>query len=436
MPKDLTVSNDDKVRSSNSVLAKRSDESQLKSRLVATGTTPKIHTSDSGNMLLAIPKTPSHEPCIESFSKRKSEVNVLEEEEYISKLENIIGRDFFPGIQEMQNRINMIDYMLRHGETPKFTDSAEKDELPTLTKFQEKQTSEDNSSFAKLMETQSNALRAKYPWLWNNESNGKTSLLLKNERTDLKQPIELVARMTPRIEEENRVRALKLGWTDERKTNLNTWKNSGPQNNLMGYPDSVTSNFSEKLQESYSAKQIQYSQTRFNEEQSPQNSNMALHSEFFNAIPGTANSAKAVSSLPEVEGYSFVTENTFRRLQVEGHTLRPSFTMAKPTHREEVHSKLLDHKLALRKQEKTHPLGSGKESIIVSRRTGSRVTKTPLNASVRDVTIPLSPAGSHILTSLKRKPSSFSASQSMSRSTSTPIATPKRFSDTKPKSRK
>lgn len=435
MPKDLSFSSDSKVKRSNRVLVKQEDESQLKSRLVATGTTPKIQSSATGSMLLAIPGTPNHETCKESFFERKSDVTVLEEEEYISKLENIIGRDFFPRIQEMQNRISMIDYMLLHGEVPIFTDSAEKEELLTLTKFQEKHTSEDNSSFAELMKTQSKALRAKYPWLWNNESNGKTSRLLENGKSASKQPIELVARMTPRIEEENRVRALKLGWTDERETNLNTWKVSGRGNNLMGYPNSFESTITEKQQKIHSAKKIQYSQTRFDEAESVQSSNMTFQSEKVNGFSGSANSAQTSVSLPEVDGYSFVTENTYRRSQDEDHLSHRSFTMAKPNHREEVHNKLLDHKMALRKQEKTHPMGTGKGSIIVSKRAGSRVTKTPLNGSLRDVAIPLSPAGSHILSSLKRKPNSFSASQSMRRS-STPIASPRRFSDTKPKSRK
>lgn len=409
-------------------LVKRTDV-----RPVASGTTPKIRSSAGGSMLLSIPKTPIKHLPLSDGKPRAQEV--LDEDEYIAKLEDIIERDYFPGIKEMQKRIDMIDYMLKRGEMPSF-DKQEKDEDDnlSLTEFQRKKTSEDNDSFGKLMARQAEQFRDRYPWLWKDDVKGITGKLLKPEQRSLpstgknKRTIELVARMTPQIEHENEERARKLGWTDRRATSLDSWQ-SGPRNNFMSYPE-TSIDLSKKQVKAQAEKKIEYGLTRFSEVPGEKKDGMTApsRSQIIESIMGKATPKATENGAPEVNGYGFVTEKTY---QPTAETSRRSFTMANPTNREEVLDRLINKKIALRKREKTNPMGVESTPTTILTHTQGKVTKTPARSRGN---ITLTPAGSHLLSSLKRNRSTVASSPTIGRTFSSPVVKrPSSSHITKPK---
>ena len=418
------------------------NRSNIQGYAARSGTTPKIQISEGGSMLLSMPKTPRNET--QGSHSKPPTVKVMEENEYINEMEKIIGRDFFPGIQEMQKRIDMIDYLLRNGEAPAFENAEEVVGTQSLTEFQRKHTSEDNSSFNDLMEKHSHSFREKYPWLSNKGINLKSNgnMLLESGKESRQPTIELVARMTPQIEYENRIRAQKLGWTDERETNLQSWPTTDKRSNtLITYPNEHASGLTESQIKSQAAKQIQYGQTRFsgdvgqdnNPTESQTSAAMPSRSDILNAILGnTSTSSKSSNSnLPEVDGYSFVTENTYKTSASNPgmkETPDRAFTIPEPPKRDAVHHRLLDRKLALRKQEKDNPMGGKSLSHSTpnynSTHTNGRISKTPMSRSARDA-VKFSPAGSHLLASLKQSKTPLASSSTLGRSFSTAV-TPRR----------
>lgn len=388
---------------------------------IRTGTTPKIGISKEGSMMLAIPKTPVSETVVNTNkSDDLKKQAVLEEESYLDKMEEIIERDFFPGIQEMQKRIDAIDYLLKHGEQPMFSmieNNAEPKQ--SLSEFLSMNTTEDNHSFAELIKKDNNKIRDRYPWLWADKSgkyaNGRIfkTISITNNATGIQRPLELVARMTPQIDYENRLRALQLGWTDERATNVKGWQNiNGPCNNLMFFKDGHGKGLSTKQLKTQASKVIQHSQTRFNPAATPKMSHTEIpKNHILDSILRGKNDN--LSKLPTVNGYGFVTG-------VAGRQPRPipppqaaltsstrSFSISEPSKRESLHERLLNRKLQTRKQEKINPFGNSTPASSVT----SRITKSTRSSTsgrlTRDAksnkTVMLSPAGSHLLSTLNRK---------------------------------
>lgn len=397
---------------------------------IRTGTTPKIGISKEGSMMLAIPKTPVSETVVhKNKNDDLKKQAVLEEESYLDKMEEIIERDFFPGIQEMQKRIDAIDYLLKHGEQPMFSMIQNGTEpKQSLSEFLSMNTTEDNHSFAELIKKENSKIRDRYPWLWADESgkyaNGRIfkTMSITNNATGTQRPLELVARMTPQIDYENRLRALQLGWTDERATNVKGWQNvNGPCNNLMFFKDGHGRGLSTKQLKTQASKVIQHSQTRFHPAAAPKMSYTEISkNHILDSIlgRGEGDSNDSLSKPPTVNGYGFVTGVAGRQPrpipppQAELTSSTRSFSMSEPSKRESLHERLLNRKLQTRKQEKINPFGNNNNSTPASSVT-SRVTKSTRSSSTsgkftRDVksnrkTVMLSPAGSHLLSTLNRK---------------------------------
>lgn len=350
-----------KSKRSKALVVRRRDRDDF-SRGHKTGTTPLLRVSNEGNMVLSVPKTPST-PNDESKSLVVSS-NILEEDEYMNKLEAIIERDFFPEIKNMQRKMDMIDYVIKHGELPVFEHTPTSTSLPSLSSFQNDNISEDDASFKQLMEKNRKHLQARYPWIWNPETvkaitNGK----MESSRTVSapQQVIELIARMTPQIEHENKIRAERLGWVDRRQTNLKTWKSGEPAlNTFMFNADRHGIGLTDKQLESQESKVIQHSQTRFQNSSNDQNNKDA-------SITKNADPLK-------VDGYSYI--------------------LPEPSPRENLRDKLLNKNLTLRQQEK---FGNLPTKFLSPDGRSSRRSKQ---------TIPLSPAGSHLLASLSARKSS------------------------------
>ena len=170
-------------------------------------------------------------PDVTKLTKpKRRKVKVLEEDEYVEKVEKIIERDFFPELDKLKARSDYIDAtdrndtkeMLRlrerystsrsarletpssHFETPQMkskedesksstassssalSEPNEKDkELTgvTLDKFLSKHTSEDNESFYELMEEQHEEFKRTHQWMFKKDE--QLSLELQNDNLKL-----------------------------------------------------------------------------------------------------------------------------------------------------------------------------------------------------------------------------------------------------------
>ena len=100
---------------------------------------------------------------------------VLEEEEFIAKMEHIIKRDYFPGLLQLDNlkeklrsrRRELTDLIHGTNNTPSSSDQPVlKEDLLSLDEFVATFTSEDNKSFEDLQEKSKEAFRNKFFWLF------------------------------------------------------------------------------------------------------------------------------------------------------------------------------------------------------------------------------------------------------------------------------
>ena len=405
---------------------------------IRTGTTPQIGIAEQGSMSLAIAKTPVPHQQQQSLSNSSGlkKQTVLEEESYLDKLEEIIERDFFPGIQEMQKRIDVIDYLLEHGENPVLPDLEDNiGSSQSLSEFLAKNTSEDNQSFAELMNKNNNKLRERYSWLWATSdtdggkyANGRIikSITGNNDTsaTKTRAPLELVVRMTPQIDHENRLRAQQLGWTDDRATTVQSWKpKDGVNNGLMFFKDGHGKGISAKRGKNQAAKTIQHTQTRF--VNPPESTAITTttqvkepemtRKDILDAIAGV-NDGRAADTPPMVNGYGFVTGIGGRQPRaVESapsaavDTSTRNFSITEPSKREALHDRLLSRKLETRKREKANPFGNSSRGSAGILTPTSRITKSSrqgrLTASSNhsSKSAMLSPTGSHLLSALNSK---------------------------------
>ncbi|KAJ3236488.1 DiGeorge syndrome critical region protein 14 [Chytriomyces hyalinus] len=109
----------------------------------------------------------------------------LEEDEYISAVSEIIERDFFPSLKRMRMQNALLDAVERGdmhaakrigsdivGDDSDSSTKSHK-ESQSLDAFQTTHTSEDNLSFAKLIDAENKARREKLTWAFGSDSKGK-----------------------------------------------------------------------------------------------------------------------------------------------------------------------------------------------------------------------------------------------------------------------
>jgi hypothetical protein len=417
---------------------------------IRTGTTPQIGISKQGSMLLAIAKTPVVQQQQARNASGSKKQTVLEEESYLDKLEEIIERDFFPGIQEMQKRIDVIDYLLEHGKDPVLPDPEDNaDSSQSLSEFLAKNTSEDNQSFAELMEKNNSRIHERSPWLWatSDADGGKyvNGRIIKSipggngsSASKARAPLELVARMTPQIDHENRLRAQQLGWIDERATTVQSWKDTkdSVHNGLMFFKDGHGKGISATTQKNQATKTIQHAQTRFFNP--PESTNTTQIKEpvmtrkiIWDSITGV-NDDRAAGP-PKVNGYGFVTGIAGRQPRAVGPppssapAATRSFSITEPSKREVLHDRLLSRKLETRKREKTNPFGHSNSGSSIGSSTGALTSTTSITKPSRqsrltgstksnnNKSVMLSPAGSHLLSTLNSKRAATSTAGNLAR---------------------
>ncbi|KAG5439993.1 hypothetical protein PCK2_000685 [Pneumocystis canis] len=169
-----------------------------------------------------------------SIQKQRYAPNVLEEEAYQQALSDIIKRDFFPDLLEMEEN-EKIEKNLREStiyHDPVIENTSEphlKNENPSkqsdithsmsLDQFQALYTSEDNASFIDILNQQNQRQRDAYDWAWNN--NKIDSERVKEEGRRL-----MMKAADPRP----------VGWIDDRPSQPEAWP-FDPMNKLMFHPE-------------------------------------------------------------------------------------------------------------------------------------------------------------------------------------------------------
>ena len=250
-----------------------------------------------------------HEEFIPHYGPKVKQ-KILEEEEYLSILEYIVEKDFFPELSKLKLRTSYLD-ALETNDLEKLRDiqmqlekkdneglyeneedkSKSKQETSSLNGFLYKNTSEDNASFEKLMELTRKKQHEKYAWLFEKqkELNDKPDEILY-----LKSPLE----------------------SDNVSKPLQTWPYKA-RNALMYTPDGVEASVEEEIKSKGNKKQIiEHKNTRFYENPFD---NYASQTAMIKATRDHANLQKAVGkigidgkleqtddSLANIRGYTFV----------------------------------------------------------------------------------------------------------------------------------
>ncbi|KAL1995297.1 hypothetical protein VTN49DRAFT_1484 [Thermomyces lanuginosus] len=291
---------------------------------------------------------------------------VLEEDIYTDALSQIIARDYFPGLLEVQSKQEFLNALeskdkewiasagkrLKEvmtpgaqartgtsmassvpdtpktacgGDTPRSISSISQ---PTsqgeagpdvsglsLGAFQAKYTSEDNESFNKLLDKQNAKRREKYAWLWNGNKILSARQIAHRQRE--------AKRLAEQGRQQTTDKQLMLATDmDARPAKPDAWK-SGPENNLMFIPSSIEDTHETQQQKAEAEsragpKQVLHHNTRFPAEQPQMDEHEVPPSPSVSAIkdaiagrPRLSESEAGFSGAetPRVNGYTFVDED-------------------------------------------------------------------------------------------------------------------------------
>ncbi|XP_065663372.1 splicing factor ESS-2 homolog [Hydra vulgaris] len=313
----------------------------------------------------------------------KIKQKILDEEEYLTILEKIVERDFYPELTKLKLRLHYLNALetddveklreiqlqleretpcAERKETPRTFDiklkeedslsniDKDKNQKLSLDSFLLKNTSEDNASFEKIMEITRKKHREKYAWLF--------------EKQEEQEAREILALTLPKSNEEQ-LKAL-----ENLSSNVETWKYV-PRNALMYTPDGVDLSLEEFIKKKGEAQQvIRHENTRF---KSDPFDSAASHASLVRATQDLSSLRKKTGKVgvdghlehqnvtPTVQGYGFVATPSpapgvdasplMTWGEIEGTPLRldatplsnnvPSFKIPEPPRRE-----MLAHSLA------------------------------------------------------------------------------------------
>lgn len=336
---------------------------------------PQISTSDGGKMMLHLPgsssymvkqKTHNVSPHLYRFNLPPK---TLEEDEYFLSLQNIITRDYFPCVKEIQQRIDKLDGFAEDSKQVAKSSVMEDASKMSLSDFQKKYTSEDNRSFGTLIAKEMNKRRKKHfdqKLIQGSKAKEAGEIEQNKEKRLLGNPSHA----------ENEAAQKALGYIDTRPTALNSWE-TNDQNALMFVPKGNRSTDT-------NGGNISPDNTRV---PAPAQDNREYN-----------NKEKIVQALnnhtaPQINGYEVVTNNGFK--------------MSGSTSREKLHDALLEEKNRIHKQEREKASNQGSVS-----------KSTPLSSSRRSK---LTPAASRLV----QKSAGISARQKKFDFNVTPRRTPK-----------
>ena len=204
----------------------------------------------------------SNAPVNSKKSNANDKRKVLEEDEYIDKMERIIRRDFYPDIKKQFIQKKHIEACISNDFEAKYdleqqlqkvmsndTEIDEENEdLPRLDQFHRKNVSEDNESFTEIMSQETEAFKEKKKWMFLEESENKIKqqLLITNSDQGQNQLANAQRKQ--------------LGWNY--KTN----------NQLMFVPNGIERTEEDETKFIGAPKEISYSNTRFLEPATPTSS--------------------------------------------------------------------------------------------------------------------------------------------------------------------
>ncbi|KTW28287.1 uncharacterized protein T551_02706 [Pneumocystis jirovecii RU7] len=301
-------------------------------------------------------KRPNKAPPIQ---KQKCAPNILEEDTYQQAISDIIKRDFFPDLLEMEANEKMQEQGLEMAENMGSGDAAKNTSKPgentrytheetasseltrnmSLDQFQAKYTSEDNASFIDILNEQNQRQRDAYDWAWNNNKIN-----------------------TDRVNEESRRALLKssnvpqIGWVDDRPSQPEAWP-FNPMNALMFHPE--TDHTKPKILPLGFEKSITYHATRMPPAQ------------FSRPASPSTGTASNLYDEPLVAGWGFVDEPSPSPLLSNSRTPtsrlpqtpRRAFKMPDIPHREALHHRITDQ---LKKKKTKTPIPSLKKLSTLS----------------------------------------------------------------------
>ncbi|KAK1844863.1 ABC1 family protein [Colletotrichum chrysophilum] len=292
--------------------------------------------------------------------KIKRPKKVIDEDTYTDALSKIIARDFFPGLLESETQQEYLDALeskdavwissagqrLQRVMTPGRqrvkippmfenggrTPSAYGADTPasvaptvveeqrpvvdtnlSLANFQAKYTSEDNESFYKLMDKQSQKKAEKYAWLWHGNKLPSKQMIKQAE-------VEEKLAQNGRLIDDGFIKRDRLAIkdADDRPARPDSW-NANPKNNLMFGPDGVDDKYESPAQRAEATsmmapKSINYQNTRIPQPAIVERPPSPTMSAVRDAIAGRprkddqASSAVGGGETPRVNGYAFVDD--------------------------------------------------------------------------------------------------------------------------------
>ncbi|KAI8164784.1 hypothetical protein K4K49_004913 [Colletotrichum sp. SAR 10_70] len=292
--------------------------------------------------------------------KIKRPKKVIDEDSYTDALSKIIARDFFPGLLESETQQEYLDALeskdaawissagqrlqrvmtpgrQRVKRPPTFenggrTPSAYGADTPasiaptvveeqkpvvdtnlSLANFQAKYTSEDNESFYKLMDKQSQKKAEKYAWLWHGNKLPSKQMIKQAE-------VEEKLAQNGRLIDDGFIKRDRLAIkdADDRPARPDSW-NANPKNNLMFGPDGVEDKYESPAQRAEATsmmapKSINYQNTRIPQPAIVERPPSPTMSAVRDAIAGRprkddqASTAVGGGETPRVNGYAFVDD--------------------------------------------------------------------------------------------------------------------------------
>jgi protein DGCR14 len=339
--------------------------------------------------------------------------NVIDEESYTDAISEIIARDFFPGLLETElqheyldaqesgdrawistvsRRLTQVMTPGRHrgkrgtsmwtpfrasdtprgfvGDTPMSvmsdaTTSTQAnhhvvvDTNMSLDKFQSLYTSEDNESFDKLLDKQSQKRVEKYAWMWSENGKMPSKMMLKQKEIETK-----LLQSRSSLEDDGGERnRLAIRDVSEKPARPDAWK-SKPNNQFMFAPDSVEDSIETVAQraqnESRAApKSVAYANTRMPAPEAFNCGSNIPPSPSLSAIKDAISGPRRASDLesgfngsetPRVNGYAFVDDEPEEEPYVpmppidlgKGENVRNPFVIKEQSKREDLHHRMVD----------------------------------------------------------------------------------------------
>lgn len=336
--------------------------------------------------------------------------NVIDEETYTDAISEIIARDFFPGLLETETQQEYLDALdskdkawissasrrlqhvmtpgrkrgrrgtsiqtpLRASDTPKTfagdtpmsvasdvtsSTQAQQPQIDTnmsLDKFQSLYTSEDNESFYKLIDKESQKRAAKYAWMWSADNKLPSKMMLKQKEIEAK----LLETRGSLKDDGGEKKLLAIRDDTEKPARPDGWKQK-PNNEVMFAPDSIEDSLETQAQKAQrvsraAPRSVAYANTRMPAQEVASAEYQIPASPSSSAVRDAIAGRRTVtesgyngSETPRVNGYSFVDDEPDEEeyppsVAIDlgrGDAVKNPFVIQKQSRREDLHHRMVD----------------------------------------------------------------------------------------------